>query len=261
MKQLLLFFLLLNFAAQAQDKVLWPKHKKAVIVLTYDDGLLSQLNTAVPQLNAAHFKATFFLTSDINYATIPQWRALGKKGFELANHTLFHPCLSIDDNPVPSDNYTAYRIIREIEVMNRFLFAVDGNTARTYAYPCAETIVGGKSYVDTLRKYGLVKYARVGGDASSVITDFKHLDLLQIPSFGLEDNTPADQLIAFVKQVEKSGGMGIFMFHGIGGDYITTSAQAHQQLIDYLKKNKKDIWVTTFQQAMDYATKVNKKKA
>src|SRR5580700_8091860 len=51
----------------AQPKPMeWPHHKKATIVLTYDDALLSQLDTAVPQLKNAGFKATFFLTSDID---------------------------------------------------------------------------------------------------------------------------------------------------------------------------------------------------
>jgi hypothetical protein len=108
--------------------------------------------------------------------------------------------------------------------------------------------------VDSLRKYGVVKYARIGGDHHAVITDFKHLDHLLVPSYGLEGNNTSAQLIDFVKQVAQSGGMGIFMFHGVGGDYITTSAQAHRELLAYLKEHKKDIWVATFQQAMDYAT-------
>ena len=260
MKKLILFFLLLNFTTQAQEKIKWPHHKKAVIVLTYDDARISQLDVAVPQLEAVHLKATFFLTGDINSQTIPRWRALSKKGYELANHTIYHPCISTPDNPVASDNYTIYGMISEIDMMNRFLFAVDGKTTRTYAYPCTETTVGGKDYVDSLRKYGLVKYARIGGDVDAVITDFKHLDLLQVPSYGLEDNTTGDQLIAFVKRVEQSGGMGIFMFHGVGGDYITTSAAAHKELLDYLKKNEKDIWVASFQQAMDYAVQAGKQK-
>jgi len=261
MKKLVLLFLFVSILqAKAQQKITWPHHKKAVIVLTYDDALESQLNNAVPQLEAAHFPATFFLTGDINSETIPKWRALSKKGFELGNHTIYHPCLSTDDNPTYSDDYTPYGIIKEIDVMNHFLFAVDGKNTRTYAYPCTETTVGnGKDYVDTLRKYGLVKYARVGGDVDAVVTDFKNLDPLQVPSYGLDDNTPGDKLIAFVKLAEKTGGMGVIMFHGIGGDYITTSVKAHQQLINYLKKHRKEIWVATFQQAMHYATAASKK--
>jgi peptidoglycan-N-acetylglucosamine deacetylase len=255
MKKLLFLCLLFAGTASAQQKIVWPKHKKAVIVLTYDDAISSQLNTAVPQLDSAGFKATFFLTGEINAQTIPQWRKLAKKGFELGNHTLYHPCSGKEDNPVASERYTPGTIIREIDMMNRLLYAVDGKNSRTYAYPCTETSVGGKDYVDTLRKHALVKYARIGGDENAVITDFKHLDPLKVPSYGLEQNTSAEKLIAFVKKVQSSGGMGIFMFHGIGGNYIITSAEAHRELLKYLKENKKDIWVTTFQEAMDFAMK------
>jgi peptidoglycan/xylan/chitin deacetylase (PgdA/CDA1 family) len=247
--------LLMLSNAFAQSPV-WPHHKKAVIVLTYDDALLSQLNNAVPQLQKAGFKATFFLTSDIDYSTIPRWRALAKKGFELGNHTLYHPCSSTEDVPVTSEHYTSNDMVREIEIMNRMLFAIDGRTERTYAYPCAETTVGGgKDYVDSLRHSRLVKYARIGGDTESIITDFAHLDSLRIPSLGLEDSTSAGVLIDYVKNVVSRGGMGIIMFHGIGGDYITTSTAVHQELLDYLKRNRKQIWVTTFREAMDYAFK------
>jgi hypothetical protein len=81
-----------------------------------------------------------------------------------------------------------------------------------------------------------------------------------VPSYGLEQNSTAAQLIDFVKNVQKKGGMGIFMFHGVGGDYITTPALSHKKLIEYLVKNKKDIWVTTFQQAMDYISKTEGKR-
>jgi peptidoglycan/xylan/chitin deacetylase (PgdA/CDA1 family) len=259
MKTLTLFFLFFNMMAYAQPKITWPDHKKAVIVLTYDDGLNSQLNIAIPQLDSMKLTGTFFLIGDLDGQTIPKWRAVAKKGYELANHTIYHPCISTGDNPVASQNYTPFTIVREIGTMNSFLFAVDGKTTRTYAYPCTETSVGGKNYVDTLRKSGSINYARIGGDRDdAVITDFKKLDPLLVPSYGLEGGSTGDQLIDFVKNVEKNGGMGIFMFHGVGGDYITTPAAAHRQLLQYLKKNRKDIWVATFQQAMDYIALANK---
>jgi peptidoglycan/xylan/chitin deacetylase (PgdA/CDA1 family) len=252
---LLLLILISSFALKAQDQINWPDHKKSAIILTYDDALPSQLKVAVPQLKMAQLTATFFLTSDIDSSAIPQWRTLSKKGFELGNHTVFHPCAGTDDNPVPSDHYTAYQIIREIEVMDRFLYAVDGKTKRTFAYPCAETTVGGRDYVDSLRQYTLVKYARAGGDSSAVITDFRHLDPFRVPSYGLEGGETGAQLIAFVKKVQRSGGLGILMIHGVGGDYITLSAKAHRELVHYLETQRKDIWITTFQQAMDYVNK------
>jgi peptidoglycan/xylan/chitin deacetylase (PgdA/CDA1 family) len=255
MKSLFVFILCCAISVATAQTINWPHHKRCVIILTYDDALMSQLNTAVPQLQAAHLKATFFLTSDIDSLSIPRWRALAKKGFELGNHTVFHPCSGTEDNPVSSDHYTPYQVIREIEVMDRFLYAVDGKTKRTYAYPCAETTVGGQDYVDTLRKYHLVTYARAGGDTGAIITDFRHLDHLRVPSYGLDGGESGAQLIAFVKKVQQSGGMGIIMIHGVGGDYITISAEAHQELVNYLRKNKKTIWVPTFQQGLNYAFK------
>jgi len=62
MKRLFLLFLLFSFAARAQQTINWPNNKKAVVVLTYDDGLNSQLNVAIPQLDSLHLTATFFLT-------------------------------------------------------------------------------------------------------------------------------------------------------------------------------------------------------
>jgi peptidoglycan/xylan/chitin deacetylase (PgdA/CDA1 family) len=261
MKRLLLFFSLLSFAAHAQQKINWPHHKKAVIVLTYDDAINSQLDVAIPQLDYAHLTATFFLTGSLNNLTIPKWRAVSAKGYELANHTLYHPCLSTAYKMNPanaSENYTVYAIIREIGLMNSFLFAIDNKTTRTYAYPCTETKVGGVSYVDSLRKSGLIKYARIGGDENAVITDFKNLDPLLVPAWGLPGNNTGADLIAFVKKIQQSGGMGVFMFHGVGGDYITTPAAAHKELLEYLKKNENEIWVATFQQAMDYVSQANK---
>jgi len=260
MKKLVLLFLLFSFAAGAQQKITWPNHKKAVIVLTYDDAISSQLDIAIPQLDSAGLPATFFLTGSLNSETIPQWRAAAAKGYELANHTIYHPCLTLPpkDNPTINDGYTVFSIVREIGIMNNFLFAIDNQTKRTFAYPCTETAIRGESYVEALRKSGLIKYARIGGDENAVVTDFKHLDPLLVPAWGLSEGQTGAQLIAFVKKVQNSGGMGIFMFHGIGGNYITTSAKAHKELLDYLVKNKGDIWVATFQQAMDYVSAANK---
>jgi sialate O-acetylesterase len=88
-----------------------------------------------------------------------------------------------------------------------------------------------------------------------VITDFKNLDPLQVPSWGVvADSITGDDLIAFVKKAQQKGGLGIFMFHGVGGDYLTTPALAHQQLLNYLQKHRDEVEVMTFQQAMDSLT-------
>ena len=237
----------------ASAQSIWPHGKKAAIVLTYDDGITSQLQTAIPRLNQAGLSGTFFLDAEMTDSEILLWRAAAKKGHELANHTLFHPCsektLKLHPHYI-NENYDPHVIIREISLMNNLLFAIDGRTRRTYAYPCCETIVGGKDYVDTLRSTGLVDYARVGGDKVPV-TDIKNLDLFRVPSWAPVDVNDPALLIDYAEKTLDSGGLGVFQFHGVGGDYLEVSTAAHQGLLDYLK-NHPEIWVGTFREVMDY---------
>jgi sialate O-acetylesterase len=255
MKRITLLLLLLNFATFAQT------HKKAIIVLTYDDALPSQLDIALPQLDSMGFKGTFFLTGYLTQATIPSWRQVAQHGHELANHSLYHPCFVNPGKGNPADNsanYTVYMIKREIAEMNNLLYAVDGKAgARTYAYPCTEIAVGGVKYADSLSAASIVKYARIGGGPDAVITDFKKIDPMQVPSWGIHGGVTGDELIAFAKKAQQTGGLAIFMFHGVGGDYIITPAAAHKQLLLYLKQHQDEIEVRTFKDALDYAKTIN----
>jgi peptidoglycan/xylan/chitin deacetylase (PgdA/CDA1 family) len=79
---------LLAAVSQGQTPVKLPAGKQALIVLTYDDALLSHLEVAIPQLDQAQLKGTFFLNApaahissvggqpakrDTNWATIPSF--------------------------------------------------------------------------------------------------------------------------------------------------------------------------------------------
>src|SRR6187551_3600482 len=97
--------------------------QRALICLTYDDGLETQLTTAIPQLDTVGLKATFFLNSiqgSSQSAKIGQtpeavlgWTNVAKNGHELANHTLFHACPENLgwDKLVSIENYSVDRMI------------------------------------------------------------------------------------------------------------------------------------------------------
>jgi hypothetical protein len=53
------------------------------------------------------------------------------------------------------------------------------------------------------------------------------------------------------KDAERSGGLVVFGFHGVGGDYLTTSAAAHAELVAYLKAHSETLWVAPFSTVMD----------
>lgn len=257
MNKLLFFpFLFLALPSLAQSPLKFPEGKKALIVLTYDDALASHLDVAIPQLDKAGLKGTFFMSEPTSEKHIERWRVASKNGHELGNHTVYHPCHSSRFEMDPhyySEKYSVANIIREISTMNKMLSAIDGKPSHNFAYPCGETEVGGKSYIDSLGKAGFVKFAR-GAGTNPIITDFKNLHPLNVPCRGFSTNGPASEIIDFVKEVQKKNGMAVLIFHGVGGDYLEVSASAHQELVNYLKKNTDNIWVTTFGEAMEYVT-------
>ena len=253
---LALFLGLLTTGAVAAQPLAWPDGKRAAIVLTYDDALASQLDVAVPQLKAAGLTGTFFLKGDnMTPQIMLRWRAAQADGNELGNHTIFHPCprAMLPNESHATEDYTPQTLVAEITVMNDLLFGIDGQTGtRTLAYPCSQTLTGGGDYVAALRQSGQIAYARTGGDPyNSVISDFAALDPLNIPSNGPTNHPDGAELIAYVERVHAAGGLGVLQFHGVGGDYLEVSAEAHQQLVDYLKAHP-DIWVAPFHDVLDY---------
>ncbi len=67
------------------------------------------------------------------------------------------------------------------------------------------------------------------------------------------DKPDGAALIAYAARVRDAKGLGVLQFHGTGGDYLEVSAEAHQQLIDWLRKHP-DVWVGPFHEVMDYVS-------
>jgi len=244
--------------ALAQNSGMWPGGHKAAIVLTYDDSLRSQLDVAVPQLAEFGFHGTFFLNATFPPADVARWRAAAAAGHELGNHSLVHPCPAAAFAMEPqnqTERYSVQGMLREIGAMNTLLTAIDGELAHTYAVPCSQTIVGGKDYIEALRASGLVRYVRSGVPRDAVIADPGAVDRFRVPSRSFPENATAEDLIAFVEEVRRTGGMGVFMFHGVGGDYQSVSAEAHRGLLRYLRAHSAEIWVAPFMEVMDATSK------
>jgi peptidoglycan-N-acetylglucosamine deacetylase len=237
----------------------WPAGRKAAIVLTYDDALTSQLDIAAPQLDAAGLRGTFFLNGVFAPADVARWRRLSAEGHELGNHSMFHPCPRAAFAMEPqygSEIYSITGMLREIGAMNTLLFAIDGHERRTYSVPCSITLAGGVDYTDALRASGLIRFVRSGVPRDAVVSGPAALDPFRVPSRSFPESATAADLIAYVQDVQRSGGMGVFMFHGVGGDYLQVSAEAHLGLVRYLQAHRSEIWVAPFQEVMDRATQV-----
>lgn len=231
----------------------WPGGKRAAVALTYDDTLVSQLDTAIPALDAAGFKGTFFLIgSKVSPEQVARWRSAAAEGHEPGNHTIRHACPQANYPPAKkidtSEAYDVDTMLTEIRTMNTMLTAIDGKLQHSYATPCGQHLAGGIDYLAALRASGLVRYTRAADPAA------RPLDPMDVPShFFPSDATGAD-LIAAVQDAERKGGMVVFGFHGVGGDYLSVSAAAHAQLLAYLKAHADTIWVAPFSTVIDYAS-------
>ncbi|MDR3508416.1 MAG: polysaccharide deacetylase family protein, partial [Caulobacteraceae bacterium] len=140
--------------AQARKPWPWPNGRQAAVSLTYDDGLNGQLDIGAGQLEAHGFRGTFFLTEENMEARLDDWVALERRGHEIGDHTMTHPC---ELRPYTPASFSK----KQLKPMESFLDAhFQTPQPRLYAYPCGATELGRKggvnrrqsSYVGLLRR-------------------------------------------------------------------------------------------------------------
>jgi len=254
-------------SAGPADPFPWPNGAKAAVVLTYDDGMDTHLDHAAPDLDAAGLEGTFFVPghSESLAKRLAEWRALAARGHELGNHAIFHPCLrtgpkgAVREWVKPEyqlEGYTVERIRDEVAAMSTTLLAIDGEAVRTFAYNCCDTTAGGASYVDAIRPLFLA--ARAGEDR--IAEDVHGLDPMLVPSWAATNVTGAE-LVAFAQKAVAAGGLAVFQFHGIGGEWISVSRDAHQELVAWLASNRQTVWTGTFRQVMGHVVAEQRRKA
>jgi peptidoglycan/xylan/chitin deacetylase (PgdA/CDA1 family) len=231
----------------------WPDGKRAAVALTYDDALASHLDIAIPALDAVGLKGTFFIIgSNLAPEQISRWRSAASEGHELGNHTVRHACPQASYLPAKkidtSEAYDVETMLTEIRTMNTVLTAIDGKLQHSYATPCGQHLAGGVDYLPALRATGLVRYTRAADPSTGP------LDPMDVPAHFFNANATGADLIAAVHDAERTGGMIVLGFHGVGGDYLTVSAEAHAQLLTYLKDHSDTIWTAPFSTVMAYAT-------
>jgi sialate O-acetylesterase len=238
----------------AQAEFRWPNGARAAVALTYDDGVDAHLDNAMPDLEARKFRGTFYVhgSSRSLARRMEEWRAAARRGHELGNHSISHPCLRVNVKGrertfvTPErnlDNYTLRRISDELAANNTLLQAVDGKQVRTYAYTCSDTTAGGEPYIEVLRP--LFPAARGGAD-EVIVSDLRALDLHHVNSWMVAKVT-GESMIAFVNKAVDAGGMAVIMFHGVGGGHgINVEREAHQKLLARLDQNRKLVWTDTF---------------
>lgn len=236
--------LLIAVGAAAQFNQAW-KGKKCAVVLTYDDAINEHLDNAVPVLDSLGLKATFYITgfSPSMQTRLNDWKKVAAKGYELGNHTLYHPCNGGPGREwVPKeyelDHYTLRRIIDETLANNVLLQAIDGKTKRTFAYTCGDMKIGDSSFINGM-KNDFVAARAVRNEMHKI----NEVDLYNVDCYMVNNHT-AQQMEEWVKKAMETNSLLVILFHGVGGgNGLNVTTDEHRKFLSYLKQLEKDIWV------------------
>ncbi len=248
-------------AAPAQAAYPWPHGERAAVSLSYDDALDSQLDNAIPVLNRHGLRGSFFLqlSSPAVGKRMAQWRAAAKRGHELGNHTLFHQCSKLVDGHewVQShrnlDTMSVAQMKDQVLLANTMLQAIDGKRERTMTVPCGDITAQDGDYLASVAgEFVAIRY----GHPSTMDRPMREVDPYAMPGH-VPVNLSGLQLIALVKQAGERGAMLNLTFHGIGGDHLAVSSEAHEELVRYLAANRKVYWTDTFLNVMKHVKKTN----
>ncbi|WP_116106902.1 sialate O-acetylesterase [Lewinella sp. IMCC34191] len=240
----------------AEKDALW-QGKQAGVVLTYDDALAGQLDRVIPLLDSLNLKASFYLTAAFPgfQSRIEDWRRAARNGHELGNHTLYHPCDASGPGRewVAANNdlsqYTIEGLLREIDVTNSLLQALDGETERTFAYTCGDTATADGSFKDALRE----RFTAARGTSPGLDTPAS-ADLYNLHTY-VANGHSAEDMIAWIERAKKENALITLLFHGVGGGHgINVSGEAHRELIEYLYQDQDEVWVTTLRDAVRQMT-------
>lgn len=246
----------LPVAAADDEAFAWPQGRKAAVSLAYDDALDSQLDHAIPALDKFGLKGSFYLTLSAEPVRkrMAEWRAAAANGHELGNHTLFHQCTGSSKGHewvLPHrdlDTTTALQMKDQVLLANVMLQAMDGRRERTMTVPCGDAMAEARNYIGLVESEFVAIKLGHGGVTADMATLDPYAVTVETP-----EGVTGRQLIAQAEEAARKGTMVNFTFHGIGGDYLSVSSEAHAELLAYLAAHADTYWVDTFLNVMKYA--------
>ena len=232
-----LFSLRLVMPTDAEAAPIWPQRSRGAVSLTYDDGLNSQLDYAVPELDRRGLKATFFLTEENAEPRIADWEAIALRGHEIADHTISHPC--------DMRTESAARLkAQELAPMETFLDQnFGGGRLRSFAYPCGYLGLGAGTrsvrygrYQRLVRSTFRAARTTAGGPntASGAFHDPFHLHGFE-PTYDADLVAPAAR---YLRHTLAMGGWAIFVFHEVHPKWMgegDASTAVHSSILDLVQ--------------------------
>ncbi len=225
----------------------WHGSALGAVSLTFDDGVPSQLERAVPLLEERGLCGTFYLCpqGDDYRERLRPWHAIAQRGHEIGNHSLSHTCsrnFTTDTDAKGLERSTLAEIEADIKEAARRLQEVIPAPARSFAYPCYQTDVGEgparQSYVPAVARHCIA--GRAIGEYGFANTPL-NCDLHCLWSHNAE-HCRGTELIGLVRKAIKYGRWIIFAFHSIEGGRLGIAEYEFTELVDYLADERERIW-------------------
>ena len=236
--------------------------KPGAVSLTFDDGMDSQREVALPLLEELGLRATFYVNPtgreddpniDVSWRDgLERWREASSSGHEIGNHSLLHPCsLNIDAEAegfgIPNlREWDLERISADIrEAQRRITESFPDQTATSFAYPCYESSVGTGparvSYVPLVAERFVA--ARANGELSGALAnDPTVCDLHLLSSYPVEHQR-GELMIGLAEGASARGRWAVFTFHGIDEGSLSVSASALDEFLRHLARRGDAFWV------------------
>jgi peptidoglycan/xylan/chitin deacetylase (PgdA/CDA1 family) len=224
----------------------WPDGYEGALSITFDDGVSSQLTTAIPMMNDHGLRGTFYLNprGDDWEETLAPWREVAAAGHELGNHTMGHVCsrgFTDDHSYCGLEDLTLAHLEEDIAETQRRLQIIDPREHRSFAYPCYQAHVGEGaqrvSYVPVVAKHCIA-----GRGKGEVPNHPLTCDLHYLWSWPVERSS-GPHLVGLAEQSATRGRWGILTMHGIHEGHLSVADVDFRELLVHLRNNAQRIWV------------------
>jgi peptidoglycan-N-acetylglucosamine deacetylase len=233
----------------------WPGGAQAALSLTYDDGVDSALDQAIPDLEQAGFRGTFYLPVGNSQvlARKAAWKIAFLNGHEIGNHTHHHPCRGAGHRH-SLEAYSPQDIRKEVLSAAAWLNRnVGTDDYRTFAYPCGHVSIGNppdeESFSTAVRACHFA--ARLaGGGINDPAQVAKNTLRIKAATVGYPHGRDLEPFIEYCEQSAAVRGWGVIVFHGIGDRWYPTERAVHQELIKYIQDKR--FWVAPVREVARY---------
>ncbi len=243
----------------------WKDGRNSAVALTFDDWSPGQYPLVVPALQKYGLVGTFFPILNNIERYDYSWAAIQKtleKGNEIGNHTITHPDLTkLPIGELARETTEPQEVIREHV----------GTNVNTLAYPY------GAGAGDTEDDMRVRDFLRSGGHiaARSVwrISNYGYSfansedDYYRIQMFALTEQTTTEEVCSEFDKIVSGGGLLTLLYHSVDDEqnsyndnwYAQVKLQSFCDQLAYLQslKEKKEVWVTTFRNAILYHREAN----